>query len=319
MHKYIYFILVTGLLIVFQTTTYAQPRPRQTTKKPVVKTPPAPTPKPDLLIRRDGTQQEVRVIEITDKEIVYKRFNNLDGPVFRSQKADFSSLKYGSNGEIEQFATAAQPAPTQHAPVQPAPVQPTSTQPASAPTPAPVYKTPSSFSSKKTRFGLWAGGQSAIIAFDGSTEGSKSILGFRGGLLFDRAIGNAGSFRTHALYSSKGTSSTSSNLTLNLNYLEVPFDFLYKIQTPGVQFLVGGGGYFGTLLNANLNSVDAAKLFSTTDAGVRVSGWVDLPSGLTLNVFYNLGLLDINSGINTRETWKNRTLGFGIGYFLLKY
>ncbi|WP_020607204.1 outer membrane beta-barrel protein [Spirosoma spitsbergense] len=309
MRKHILFILSISLLTAFSTTAHAQTRPRQTTTKPAPK---PPTPKPDLLVRQDGTQLEVLVTEITDREIVYKRFNNPSGPLFRSQKADFSFLKYGSNDEIEQFTKVVQPTPPQPGP---APVQPTQTRSTSY-APAPVYQPRQSSSSKKTRFGLLAGGQSAIISFDGSTEGTKSIFGFRGGLLFDRSFSSAVSLRTQFLYSSKGASSISSNRSLNVNYLEIPFDFLYKIETSGAQFLLGGGGYFGTLLNAKFGPNDAAKLFTKQDAGVRVSGWVDFSSGLTLNAFYNVGLLDINSGLSSRERWKNQTFGVGIGYFL---
>lgn len=307
MHKYLLTILLVTLVLVSITTSYAQTRPRQTATRPV-------TPMPDLLVRRDGTQLDVLVTEITDNEIVYKRANNPNGPIFRVQKADFSFIKYGNNGEIERFAKVEEPAPAPVQPV-PTPAQVVQTRPTSNAS-APAYQSRQPSSPKNFRLGLLAGGQSATISSDGSTEGANNIFGFRGGLVSDRSIGNAGSFRTQILYSSKGTGI--SNLNLNVNYLEIPFDFLYKIQTPGAQFLLGGGGYFGTLLNAKLGSADAAKIFTTTDAGVRVSGWVDLSSGLTLNVFYNLGLLDINSGVSSSPIWKNKTLGFGVGYFLFK-
>ena len=108
--KYV-IILLASVLVTSLTTAHAQTRPRQTTAKPPTITPS--TPRPDLLVRRDGTQLEVLVSEITDKEIVYKRFSNPNGPNFRVQKADFSYLRYGSNNEIEQFSNPGQPAPVQ--------------------------------------------------------------------------------------------------------------------------------------------------------------------------------------------------------------
>lgn len=104
-------IFLASLLVTSLTTAHAQTRPRQTTTKPATTIPS--TPRPDLLVRRDGTQLEVLVTEITDKEIVYKRASNPNGPNFRVQKADFSYLKYGSNDEIEQFSNPTQPAPVQ--------------------------------------------------------------------------------------------------------------------------------------------------------------------------------------------------------------
>ncbi|TAE24004.1 MAG: hypothetical protein EAZ91_21085 [Cytophagales bacterium] len=104
-------VLLAISVFVSLITSYAQTRPRQTTTKPVTTIPSIS--KPDLLVRRDGTQLEALIIEITDKEIVYKRANNPNGPNFRVQKADFSYLKYGGNGEIEQFSNVVETAPAQ--------------------------------------------------------------------------------------------------------------------------------------------------------------------------------------------------------------
>ena len=129
MYKHLLLIGLTSLLVATLIASYGQTRPRQAPTKPA--TSPSPTPKPDLLVWQDETQLEVLVTEITDKEIVYKRFSNPNGPNFRVQKADFSFIKYGSNGEIEQFTKVVQPAP---APVQPTPAQSalTPAQPAQA-------------------------------------------------------------------------------------------------------------------------------------------------------------------------------------------
>ena len=111
MRKISFIILLATLVFVSITTSYTQAPPYRATSKQDYNIPSKP--RPDLLFRRDGTQLEVLVSEITDREIVYKRFGNLSGPNFRVQKADFSYLKYGKNGEIEQFSNVAQPANVQ--------------------------------------------------------------------------------------------------------------------------------------------------------------------------------------------------------------
>jgi hypothetical protein len=98
---------------------------------------------------------------------------------------------------------------------------------------------------------------------------------------------------------------------------------LFKIPTSSGQFLLGGGGYFGSALNGKVGSLDAkigsgkTDTFTSTDFGLRFASWYDLASGLTLNVFYTLGLSNINPTIGINEpVIKNKTFGVGVGYFL---
>jgi hypothetical protein len=116
MLKLLLIILLGTWVLAPLNASYAQTRRPQTTTKPATRM--SSTPKPDLLVKQDGTQLEVLVKEITDKEIVYKRANNPDGPNFRVQKANFSYLEYGSNGEREEFSNTVQPAPVQARPTQ---------------------------------------------------------------------------------------------------------------------------------------------------------------------------------------------------------
>lgn len=315
MHHYKYFILLAGLVLIVQTVTYAQPRPRQPIKKPAVKASPAARPKPDLLVRLDGTPLEMLVTEITDKEIVYKRFNNPSGPSFRVQKADFSSIKYGSNGEVERFETvsqqvAPQPEPVQSVPSQPAPAAAAPIQNTSTSSPAPAYQNPQSSEPFRWRLGVLAGVQSSAVTVDGEVPDVDGVGGFRGGVMVDNRIGRALTVRSQALFSTKG------NANVKLNYLEVPFDLLYKIPIANGGILVGGGFYWATLLSAKAGTTDIKNETSSSDAGLRLSVWGDLSSGLTMNVFYNYGLADINS--SGREVIKNHSFGIGVGYFLLK-
>ena len=105
-HFYLFMLVLgAGLVLACSTVGIAQSR----SASPV-----SPAPKPDLLVARDGTQREVKVIEIADQQIVYRAFKSTDGPLYRVQKADYSFVQYGSSGEIERFtpkvAQAAAPA-----------------------------------------------------------------------------------------------------------------------------------------------------------------------------------------------------------------
>lgn len=323
MHKHLLSIFLASLLVAPLTTAYAQTRPRQTTTRPAIVTPPT----PDLLVRQDGTQLEVLVTEITDKEIVYKRFSNPNGPIFRSQKADFSYLKYGTNGEIEQFGKVAAPAPVPPAPA-PAPAPAFTPAPArtTSYTPAPVDQSPSGAVSQGIRFGVRGGIQSASQGFSGvSGLSAKSIIGFQVGGILDVPLGINTSLRPQLLYSGKGSTLTLNNVAISINYIELPIDVLYKIPAASGNAWLGGGAYLGYALNGKVGNADAVigndakSTFTSTDFGLRFASWYDLTSGLTLNVFYNLGLSNINPTKGTNEpVIKNQTFGIGVGYFLFK-
>jgi hypothetical protein len=63
----------------------------------------------DQLMYRDGREAEVKVTEVSSTEVKFKRFDNLDGPIYSVSKADLFMIKY-SNGQKETFQAVA-PAP----------------------------------------------------------------------------------------------------------------------------------------------------------------------------------------------------------------
>lgn len=330
MYKYLLSVGLTCFLIASLTTANAQSRPRSAPKKTTTTRPyTPPAPKPDLLVRRDGTQLEVLVTEITDNEIVYKRASNPNGPIFRSQKTDFSYLQYGSNGEIEQFTKVVRQTPVPDSrPSTPAPdSRPSTPAPTSRYTDAPVNRSRSVAASQGVRFGFKTGIQGASQGGNAYPElgySAKGILGFQPGLAVNIPLSSTISLRPQLLYSGKGTNLTSTNFDqakITINYIEVPVDVLVKIPMSSGQFLLGGGGYFGYALNAKNGSKtlsigsSSKDAFVSTDFGLRFSGWYDLTSGVTVNVFYNLGVSNLNT-LTDEYTIKNRTIGLGVGYFL---
>jgi TM2 domain-containing membrane protein YozV len=54
----------------------------------------------DLITLKTGEELSVKIIEINQNEIKYKKCNNLDGPMFTIQKQSVFSIKY-SNGDKE--------------------------------------------------------------------------------------------------------------------------------------------------------------------------------------------------------------------------
>ena len=59
----------------------------------------------DLITTKDGRDIEAKILEVTTTEVKYKRFNNLDGPIFTMSKNEILIVRY-ENGENEVFQSA---------------------------------------------------------------------------------------------------------------------------------------------------------------------------------------------------------------------
>lgn len=57
----------------------------------------------DNIVMKNGDEIKAKVVEITVGEIKYKKFDNLDGPIYTSPKTDVVFVKY-ANGSKEVFA-----------------------------------------------------------------------------------------------------------------------------------------------------------------------------------------------------------------------
>ena len=70
----------------------------------------------DQLVKRNGEELTVRLTEITDSTVSYKRLDNLEGPVFIAAKKEILFIRY-ANGTKEIFDENGQVKLTESAPV----------------------------------------------------------------------------------------------------------------------------------------------------------------------------------------------------------
>lgn len=56
----------------------------------------------DILVRKGGDVENVKVLEVTPTEVKYKKFNNQNGPTFTERRSNLISVKY-ENGEVQKF------------------------------------------------------------------------------------------------------------------------------------------------------------------------------------------------------------------------
>lgn len=59
----------------------------------------------DLITTKDGSDIQAVILEVTSSEVKYKKFSNLDGPIFTMPKSDILIVRY-ENGENDIFATS---------------------------------------------------------------------------------------------------------------------------------------------------------------------------------------------------------------------
>ena len=57
----------------------------------------------DIITKKDGTDIQARILEITTSEVKYKKFSNIDGPIFTLPKSEILTVRY-ENGENEVFS-----------------------------------------------------------------------------------------------------------------------------------------------------------------------------------------------------------------------
>ncbi|MCW3076261.1 MAG: hypothetical protein JWO32_870 [Bacteroidetes bacterium] len=57
----------------------------------------------DMIVKKDGAIVKVKITEVGEESIKYKKTDNPDGPTYSIAKANITSINY-ANGEVEKFA-----------------------------------------------------------------------------------------------------------------------------------------------------------------------------------------------------------------------
>lgn len=58
----------------------------------------------DVIVKSDNTTIQSKITKVSDTEVEYKKWSNLDGPTYTIKKSEISSITY-ENGETENFVT----------------------------------------------------------------------------------------------------------------------------------------------------------------------------------------------------------------------
>ncbi len=133
------------------------------------------------------------------------------------------------------------------------------------------------------------------------------------------------------LFSTKGCKFDETDVKLNVSYLEIPLNFLYRGEFGNGFVLIGFGPYLGFGLSGKLKDSDGNSIdvtFSNDfqangtwymrrfDAGANVFAGYELASGIFFQLNTQLGLIGINpeTSDSGSETLKNTGFGLSAGY-----
>jgi hypothetical protein len=240
----------------------------------------------DTIYKNDGTEIQAKVVEITPDAIKYKRFSNLDGPIYNIAIADIFMIVY-ENGEREVFkkkeAPVAEPTPppVQQQPPREVPVQ----QPAQPETPVTTQT------------------QTPTMTLSEGYKHTGLYAGFLGGVLMPQSM----TFEEEA----KGLTDIKVELDKDL---DSKFNFVAHAawQTDNLAFIIGG--------SVNSVSIRDRDLFSMTYWGAGINYYFTLEQ-FSPYTFFRAALgfgkfdenLSENSNLETDFTLTGYNLNFGVG------
>jgi len=182
----------------------------------------------------------------------------------------------------------------------------------------------------QVKYGVKAGLNLANISEKSSlgseNEGKTSKIGFHFGGTAEFPASEAVSVQTGLLFSSKGykISLEGASGSMNVNYLEIPINTIYKIEIgssklclsagPYLAYAVSGSAKLGDLeLDVNIGS-DDTDTFKALDYGLNIGAGVELNDKITIGLQYGIGLANISSYTGYGSSAKNNVFGISVGY-----
>lgn len=178
-------------------------------------------------------------------------------------------------------------------------------------------------------------------AYNGDKLNNDMLLGYHIGFNAQIPIAQQFYFQPGLLYSTKGskTKSELSNSTTNINYLEMPLNFVYKAACGNGSFMVGVGPYVAYGLKGKVKTTGDAVTVETNiefkntieltdpldvpfykafDAGANAFAGYEMANGVFCQLNMQLGLLKINSEYSEypddKTSVKNTGFGLSTGY-----
>lgn len=176
----------------------------------------------------------------------------------------------------------------------------------------------SGLQAQNTSLGLRLGMNFANI--HGQNMDNKMKLGMNFGALVTHSISPSFGVTGEVNYSGKGAKAKNSDLSINLNYLEIPIYANFFIGDSEATFRpkLMLGGYFGYLMSAKSDGKDIKEAYKPADFGgvLGLGGHYRIGDGnwLNIDVRYALGLTNIIDTDVSNVTARNGVLSLNLAY-----
>ncbi len=165
---------------------------------------------------------------------------------------------------------------------------------------------------------------------------NKLVPRFHAGLNAELPLADEFFVQPGVLFATKGTKFKGSNTVLNLSYIEVPVNLVFKPTLGSGKLLLGLGPYVGFGIGGKLKPTNGNDVtvdfrnkvnifeyatfsyYRSLDAGANLLFGYELSSKLSVQLNAQLGLVNINpdiDGVNSDKTaFKNTGFGISLGY-----
>lgn len=189
----------------------------------------------------------------------------------------------------------------------------------------------------QVRVGATAGFQLATHTPADVGVQNKIKTSYLAGVLLDIPLNTNVSLRPQLLYSAKGARKAITgplDVSLSLNYIEVPVQLVYTVESGTGYLSFGAGVYvaYGLSSKAVVTGNGQSRTFTDDfgpaadqyrryDIGGRLSIDYELPSGLSVGTYYAPGFANLNNPSATASgnvATHNSALGISVGYWLKK-
>lgn len=164
-------------------------------------------------------------------------------------------------------------------------------------------------------YGVKGGINMANLTGDGISDTSSAMRFALGGFL-TYSVSDNFVLQPELLYTQKGCEFDSFGITskLKFDYIEIPILAKYLIS-PGKSTcpFIFGGPVIATLMSAKFDDEDAKDNIKSTDFGLVIGAGVELESGISIDIRYNMGLTKI---AKDGGDIKNTVISLMVGYKL---
>jgi len=173
----------------------------------------------------------------------------------------------------------------------------------------------------QAQFGIKAGFNSSAIGSSDTdwNELMSNKIGVQIGGVATIPFGDVVQLRTGVIYNQKGATLDlgTDDLTLAVDYLEVPADFAFMLGDGG--FALSAGPYFAFLLSAKQKAdgeSEDMEDMNTMDIGLNLGASFTIAENMIIDARYGMGLTNVvdTDSFETDDIWLNGCLSVSFAY-----